>query len=101
MGNLLDDCVTHALRAAHIVGKNMRSYAVDNPGESQKVFSYLKGGSRPTGVRTEMGLHLMALEDARRAHYGPPVVTPPPPPPPTEDKLAYSVDPYSAEKYSK
>ena len=70
MTNFLDESVAQALLATIIVGKK-NSYASANPLESKFVFNYLKGGQRPVTVITPMGKHLVALEDARRAGYGP------------------------------
>lgn len=85
---LLDDSISYALAAARITGRK-NSYVWDNPTESQQVIAYLAGGPRPF-VATQMGKHLVALEDARRANYGPPaapaptpVPTPNPTPPPS------------------
>lgn len=74
--SLLDDSVSDALSASRIVGKK-NSYASDNPAESAAVFSYMRGGTRPS-VATAMGRHLVALEDARRAGYAPPAAPTPP-----------------------
>lgn len=69
----LDSAIQHLLKAKRISAPS-QSYAKDNPGEWVKVKAYLEGGSRPTGVSTEMGLGLLEIEDERRA------VGPPPPP---------------------
>jgi hypothetical protein len=69
--SLLDDSVANALLSSRIMGKR-QSYLADNPKEGAAVINYLKGGVRPLSTVTKMGLHLVALEDARRANYGPP-----------------------------
>jgi hypothetical protein len=99
MANLLDSCVIHALASARIVGKRTASYANDNPVESKMVFAYLRGDKRRPNVNTEIGAMLVALEDARRAGYGPAVV--PPPLPPDDNQEAYTAGPYGSEVYSK
>ena len=60
----LTSAIEHLLKAKRVSAQN-QSYKKDNPGESQKVFAYLGGGPRPTGVTTEMGIGLM--EDRGRA----------------------------------
>ena len=62
----LDQAVDHLLKAKRISAPS-QSYRKDNPTEFSKVEAYLKGGSRPSGVTTEMGQGLLELEDARRA----------------------------------
>ena len=69
----LSSALSHLLKASRISGKR-QSYKTDNPVEYAKVQAYLTGGSRPTGVTTEMGLGLIEVEDVRRN------VTPPDPP---------------------
>jgi len=61
----LDTAVGHLLAAKRISAPS-QSYAKDNPAEWAKVKAYLTGGSRPTGVATEMGLGLLEVEDERR-----------------------------------
>jgi hypothetical protein len=56
-----------ALRNAKRFSHTSNSYRKDNPNEYAKVIAYLDGGSRPSGVTTEMGLHALLEEDARRA----------------------------------
>lgn len=73
----LDEAVQHLLAAKRISAPR-QSYAKDNPQEWQKVKAYLNGAARPSGVTTEMGLGLLAVEDVRRGSPPPP---PPPPPP--------------------
>jgi len=68
----LSSALTHLLAAKRISAAS-QSYAKDNPTEWQKVKSYLNGGTRPTGVTTEMGLGLMEVEDVRRAQLPPPL----------------------------
>jgi len=68
----LSSAISHLLKAKRISG-NSQSYKKDNPVESQKVFAYLNGGARPSGVSSEMGMGLVEVEDVRR--------TPPPLPP--------------------
>ena len=65
-----------ALRDAKRFSHTSNSYRKDNPGEYAKVIAYLDGGTRPTGVVTEMGQHALLEEDARRVLN---VVEPPPP----------------------
>jgi hypothetical protein len=67
----LASALQHLLKAKRISAAS-QSYAKDNPGESQKVFAYLNGGSRPTGVASEMGMGLVEVEDVRRAQLPPP-----------------------------
>lgn len=62
----LDSAVQHLLAAKRISALS-QSYKKDNPTEAQKVFAYLNGGARPTGVTTEMGVGLLEVEDERRA----------------------------------
>jgi hypothetical protein len=94
MTTFLDDSVAQALVATRIVGRK-NSYAADNPNESSAVFAYLKGGMRPTSVATALGKHLVSLEDARRAGYGPPTNTG------GTDPAAYSVEAYNSGDYNK
>lgn len=61
----LADAISHLLNAKRISAPS-QSYAKDNPVEWQKVKAYLTGGSRPTGITTEMGLGLIEIEDVRR-----------------------------------
>jgi hypothetical protein len=68
----LASAVSHLLKAKRISAPS-QSYAKDNPGESQKVFSYLNGGARPSGVTSEMGQGLVEVEDVRRASTPPPL----------------------------
>lgn len=68
----LTEAIDHLLKAKRISAVT-QSYKKDNPVESAKVFAYLNGGTRPTGVSSEMGLGLMEVEDERRK---PPVEPP-------------------------
>ena len=68
----LSSAISHLLKAKRISAPS-QSYAKDNPGESAKVFAYLQGGVRPTGVSTDMGLGLVEVEDVRRANLPPPL----------------------------
>lgn len=77
----LDSAIEHLLTAKRISAAS-QSYAKDNPLEWEKVKAYLQGGSRPSGVATEMGLGLLEVEDERR------LVEPPPPPPPDPEPPA-------------
>lgn len=61
----LASALQHLLKAKRISAAS-QSYAKDNPAESQKVFAYLNGGARPSGVSSEMGLGLVEVEDVRR-----------------------------------
>jgi hypothetical protein len=62
----LSSAIDHLLKAKRISAPS-QSYRKDNPAEYAKVEAYLKGGARPTGVTTEMGLGLLEIEDVRRA----------------------------------
>ena len=68
----LDSAIDHLLKAKRISAPS-QSYRKDNPVEYQKVQAYLTGGSRPTGVTTEMGLGLVEIEDVRRGSVEPPL----------------------------
>ena len=68
----LASALSHLLKAKRISGAK-QSYKTDNPQESAKVFAYLNGGARPTGVTSEMGLGLVEVEDARRSSQTPPL----------------------------
>jgi len=68
----LSSAIDHLLLAKRISAPS-QSYRKDNPNEYAKVKAYLDGGSRPTGVTTEMGLGLVELEDVRRASEQPPL----------------------------
>ena len=70
----LSSALQHLLKAKRISAPS-QSYKKDNPAEYAKVYAYLTGGARPTGVTTEMGLGLLEIEDVRRN------VTPPAPAP--------------------
>lgn len=83
----LDSAVQHLLKAKRI-SNTTQSYAKDNPAEWAKVKTYLEGGTRPSGVVTEMGLGLLEVEDERRGAPPPP---PPPPPPPDPDPLPTTI----------
>jgi hypothetical protein len=61
----LDTAIDHLLGAKRISAAS-QSYAKDNPIEARGVFEYLRGGARPVGVLTEMGLGLIEVEDERR-----------------------------------
>lgn len=61
----LSSAIEHLLKAKRISG-NSQSYRKDNPTEYNKVYLYLTGGPRPTGVTTEMGQGLVEVEDVRR-----------------------------------
>ena len=61
----LDSALDHLLKAKRISALS-QSYRKDNPAEYAKVEAYLNGGTRPTGVKTEMGLGLIEVEDVRR-----------------------------------
>lgn len=68
----LSSAIAHLLKAKRISAPS-QSYRKDNPGEYAKVQAYLTGGSRPTGVVTEMGLGLVEVEDVRREQLPPPL----------------------------
>ena len=55
------------LQTANRIDGNKNSYRRDNPTEYGLVVAYLKGGPRPSGVASDMGIGLMLEEDARRA----------------------------------
>lgn len=61
----LASALSHLLKAKRISAAS-QSYKKDNPVESQKVFAYLNGGARPSGVTSEMGQGLVEVEDVRR-----------------------------------
>lgn len=61
----LASALQHLLKAKRISAPS-QSYRKDNPVEYAKVDAYIKGGSRPTGITTEMGLGLVEVEDVRR-----------------------------------
>lgn len=63
-------------QTANRIDGTKASYRKDNPIEYGKVIAYLTGGSRPSGVTSDMGMGLMLEEDARRALE---VIEPPPP----------------------
>ncbi len=69
----LSSAIQHLLKAKRISAPS-QSYKKDNPAESTKVFAYLNGGSRPSGVTSEMGLGLVEVEDVAR------MLDPPDPP---------------------
>lgn len=54
-------------RTANRIDGHKNSYAKDNPLEYAAVLAYLDGGARPADVVSDMGLHLVLEEDARRA----------------------------------
>jgi hypothetical protein len=83
----LEDALT-ALRAANRISGSRASYRKDNPGEYEKVISYLDGGPRPAdaGTFTQMGRGLVLVEDERRVAS---------PPPPTGAKLSWAPPDYS------
>lgn len=66
----LSSAIDHLLLAKRISAAS-QSYAKDNPAEYAKVKAYLDGGSRPTGVTTQMGLGLVEVEDVRRGNSPP------------------------------
>lgn len=68
----LKSAIDHLLKAKRITAPS-QSYAKDNPAEAPKVISYLNGGSRPSGITSEMGQGLMEVEDVRRAALPPPL----------------------------
>jgi hypothetical protein len=80
----LDSAIQHLLNAKRITAPT-QSYAKDNPSEATKVFAYLNGGTRPSGVTTEMGVGLLEVEDARRQ-----VPPNPPDPPPVSGPITIS-----------
>lgn len=88
--NFLDESVEQAKLSSIIFGAGKNSWSTLNPRESVAVFEYLEGGVRPL-VKTAVGKHLVALEDARRAGYAPP---PTPSPVPTDKS-------YSSREYSR
>lgn len=59
------------LQAANRIDGTRASYRKDNPTEYTKVIAYLQGGSRPSGVTSDMGMGLMLAEDARRGLIAP------------------------------
>ena len=73
------------LQAANRVDGSRNSYRKDNPTEYDKVIVYLKGGARPTGVTSDMGMGLMLEEDARRSLTVQPEPGPAPEPVPTPE----------------
>lgn len=75
------------LRTAKRFSHTSNSYRKDNPGEYAKVIAYLDGGARPSDVVTDMGLHAILEEDARRALSG----SPPPPPPPSGNPVPVGI----------
>jgi hypothetical protein len=91
MMSLLDESVSNALLSNRIVG-HKQSYLADNPKEGAAVITYLNGGVRPLSVVTKMGLHLVALEDARRQGYAPPIQP--------GNSSNYSADQYTSGLYN-
>ncbi len=69
----LSSAIQHLLKAKRISAPS-QSYKKDNPAEYAKVYAYLTGGARPTGITTEMGLGLVEVEDVLR------MLNPPDPP---------------------
>lgn len=67
----LTSAIDHLLKAKRISAPS-QSYKKDNPVEAQKVFAYLQGGPRPSGVTSEMGMGLVEVEDERRSVPPPP-----------------------------
>ena len=63
---LLAQSIAKGLTANRIDGTK-NSYRKDNPTEYAAVVAYLTGGPRPGTVVSDMGLHLVLEEDARRA----------------------------------
>lgn len=68
----LSSAINHLLIAKRISAAS-QSYKKDNPVEYQKVYLYLTGGPRPSGVATEMGKGLVEIEDVRRGNAQPPL----------------------------
>jgi hypothetical protein len=73
---LLSQSLT-ALRNAKRFSHTSNSYAKDNPSEYAKVIAYLDGGGFPEDVSTQMGIHAVLQEEARRM-----LLVPDPPDPP-------------------
>ncbi len=68
----LESALDHLFKASRISGAK-NSYRKDNPAEYAKVLAYVEGGSRPSGVTTEMGMGLVEVEDVRRLLVEPPL----------------------------
>jgi len=89
------------LRTANRIDGSKNSYRKDSPAEYAKVIAYLDGGSRPTGVISDMGVGLMLEEDARRALEATPEPEPEPEPeppvPPADYPASYFTGPLGLE----
>ncbi len=62
-----------ALRNASRFSGNKNSYRKDNPSEYERVIAYLDGGGYPQDVSTQMGIHAVLQEEARRELVVPPL----------------------------